>query len=230
MPIATAQISMSPVLARCRTLASLTPREEQKLIEATASTHTVKVNQELFRRAGLGNGPMLVLDGWAALTRIFSDGRRQILDVIMPGEIIEQDGSAEAIVVALTPATFCPFPKIDQTDLGLVHLLEANRKCAMAQLMRQVARLGRLNAHQRVADWLLEALERLTRAGLVSGNRFSMPLTQEMLSDILGLTSVHVNRMLQAMRTGQLIERPTGQIVIPDVIRLRRAADAWKSP
>lgn len=53
-----------------------------------------------------------------------------------------------------------------------------------------------MNAQERIGDLSLELHERATLADFVSRNRFALPLTQELLADALGLTSVHVNRML----------------------------------
>jgi CRP-like cAMP-binding protein len=83
-----------------------------------------------------------------------------------------------------------------------------------------VTRLGRLNAQERIGDLLLELNERLALAGLADPQGFAMPLTQEMLADALGLTPVHVNRMLQlARREGDIEWRP-GRVTLTDVAAL----------
>lgn len=85
-----------------------------------------------------------------------------------------------------------------------------------AYLLDQITRLGRLNAHERIISLLLELYERLDRAGLTSNCSFEVPLTQEVLADSLGLTSVHVNRMLQQARKDGDLQWRDGLVTLYD--------------
>ena len=86
-----------------------------------------------------------------------------------------------------------------------------------AYLFAQITRLGRLNAHERLADFLLELQERFALAGLVRGDgQFEMPLTQEALADVLGLTPVHVNRVVQHSRRDGWLEWRAKRVTIHD--------------
>jgi CRP-like cAMP-binding protein len=69
-----------------------------------------------------------------------------------------------------------------------------------------------MSAYERIQDWLSEIHERLLLAGRAGPESFPMPLTQEMLADALGLTSVHVNRTLQAMRRDGVLEWRGGTV------------------
>ena len=75
-------------------------------------------------------------------------------------------------------------------------------------------RLGRQTGYERTAHLLLELGDRLAAAGLGDGRRFPMPLTQESLADALGLSVVHVNRILQQLRRERLIELRSGEAVL----------------
>jgi CRP-like cAMP-binding protein len=83
-----------------------------------------------------------------------------------------------------------------------------------------LTRLGRLSAQERLADWLLETCDRLTLAGPAAGGNLPVPLTQELLADALGLTSVHINRTLQSMRRDGLLAGRSGLFVLCDRPRL----------
>lgn len=62
--------------------------------------------------------------------------------------------------------------------------------------------------------WLWEMLGRHRRAGLAAGDGFSMPLTQEAVGDALGLSTVHVNRVLQQLRRERIVASRAGRIAI----------------
>lgn len=78
---------------------------------------------------------------------------------------------------------------------------------------------------ERLADWILETRERLELVDLATADRFALPLTQELLSDTLGLTTVHINRTLRAMRRDGLIEHRGGTMFLLDRDRLEKLAD-----
>ncbi|WP_232318656.1 Crp/Fnr family transcriptional regulator [Sphingomonas sp. TDK1] len=155
---------------------------------------------------------MMVLDGWLGRVRLFSDGRRQILSFLMPGDLIQNSRisqpAAPSTITALCDAIVCSAP-LANSD-GLRDAYAGSAALDEIYLLRHIARLGRMSAYERIHDWLMEMHERLFLAGRASPDNFAMPLTQEVLADALGLTSVHVNRTLQAMRRDNVIEWRSG--------------------
>jgi CRP-like cAMP-binding protein len=85
-----------------------------------------------------------------------------------------------------------------------------------AILRDQVVRLGRMSAFERIAHLLLEVHERLAQVGLATDSAFHLPLTQEMLSDVVGLSVVHLNRTLQSLRREQLVGFKQGYVTLVD--------------
>ncbi len=127
---------------------------------------------------------------------------------------------ASATTLAVTDVTTCVLPSAPAGS----GLAEAYAFCAALEdhhNLAQITRLGRLSAAERIADWLLETQERLLLAGLAVGDELPFPLTQEFLADTLGLTSVHVNRTLQAMRHNGLLASRSGTMTLIDPQRLR---------
>lgn len=164
---------------------------------------------------------LVILRGWAARTRVLEDGRRQIMSLLLPGDLIgnshHESPLAVSMVTTLTDIEVCPAPE------GFALLDEAyavSRAMEEAYLLAQITRLGRLNAEERLVDILLELLERMQLAGLASRDGFDFPLTQEMLADMTGLTSVHVNRMLQLLRRQDDIILKGGRLTFNAVDRL----------
>lgn len=192
----------------------------------------VRSRREIVHEGEPVAGVWTIRAGWAALVRHFADGRRQIQHLLLPGDPLplERDAAYPATIVALTPVTLID---LDGTWLPELALLDgALRRHTMAtvhHLLDATARLGRQVAIERFAHLLLELRDRLRCVGLASDAHFKMPLTQEMLADTLGLTSVHVNRTLQMMRQQQLIELAGRTVTLLQPDELARMAD-YPSP
>jgi CRP-like cAMP-binding protein len=97
-------------------------------------------------------------------------------------------------------------------------------------LANQVVRLGRQSAYERMAHLLLGFHDRLDAVGLAQGGAFAMPFTQEVLSDVLGLSTVHTNRTLQQLRREHLIESHGMTMRLMDIKLLAEIADYRRSP
>ncbi|MEH3098608.1 Crp/Fnr family transcriptional regulator [Sphingomonas adhaesiva] len=187
---------------------------------------TIRARREILRDGECPGTTLAIQSGWAAFARHFHDGRRQIEHLLVPGDIVGlgPGGPLTASLLALTPVTLI---ELDTPAAPAESMLqEAVRRHAalmLQHLFNAVARVGRQSSLERFAHLLLELRDRLRLAGLGDGTRFEMPLTQEMLADALGLTSVHVNRTLQAMRQQGLVtlrEREVGLIDVPALSRL----------
>jgi CRP-like cAMP-binding protein len=198
-----------PIVARLSRLAALDAPAMRLIDTAIADAYPMRARQELLSEGRPVETPLLLLDGWAARVRLLVDGRRQIVSLLVPGDVIGTselpDPIATSTILALTPLSVCAAPpRGASAALDLAYA--ASRACDEVYLLAQVTRLGRMNAQERILDLLLELYDRLELAGLVRAQGFDVPLTQETLSDALGLTPVHVNRMLQAARkAGDLV-------------------------
>ncbi|MFK4792670.1 Crp/Fnr family transcriptional regulator [Sphingobium sp. ZW T5_29] len=168
-------------------------------------------------------------EGRAMSYVLLPDGSRQILRVYFPGDFI---GSASTIyskapesLVALTDVVICPFDKHALRRLleehprvaALLFLLSNAERVALTD---RLASLGRTSAKARVASFLLDIFDRLrvTDDGIIDS--FDLKLTQEEIGDAIGLTSVHVNRMVRQMEQERLISRTNGRITLLDMERL----------
>jgi CRP-like cAMP-binding protein len=209
----------SPVIARFTALASLSDHDLDALRAAERSRQSFAPHREIVTEGMPVREAAILLSGWAFRVRQFADGRRQILGLLLPGDLIgmcrQRNPLAVTTIVALTEVTLCPAPDRGMHG-GLAEAYAVSGALEEAYLYRQIARLGRLSAYERIADWLLEVRERLTAAGLANARGLPMPLTQEMLGDTLGLTSVHVNRTLQSLRHERLIEWRGGKVELLD--------------
>jgi CRP-like cAMP-binding protein len=215
--------------SRFSQLAPLDPVELRALEDAETALRTVGAHREIFEEGRPVAPPSIVVSGWAARSRVFADGRRQILGLLLPGDLIgswrHRQPRAATGTLALTEVTLCPAPRPASPDGALAEAYARSAALDEFYLYRQIARLGRLSARERVADLLLEVRERLAVVGLASPDRFPLRMTQELLADTLGLTSVHVNRTLQSLRRDGLLDLAGGIAYLKNIDVLTRLAD-----
>lgn len=185
---------------------------------------------------GRAASPRLILSGWACRQRILADGQRQIFGFLLPGDSVGLSLNPrpldETSTVALTRVEYVDALMLreilalhDPRHDRLRAALAASRRYEEACLLNHVVRLGRQSAQARLAHLLLELRDRLQRAGLCSGERLHLPLTQETLADALGLSLVHVSRTLGQMRRARLIAMQCGWVTLLDEAYLRVASD-----
>lgn len=222
--------AMAPAIRRLSALTPLDDTATAALRAAAARGLGQKARRELLTEGQRLSEPVLLLEGWAARVRLLQDGRRQFIGFALPGDIIGLCGFDNAIsastAVSITRVETCPLPDAGLSP-SLARAYAISRAVDEAHLMAQITRLGRLNARERIIDLLLELRHRLSLAALATAERFSLPLTQEMLADALGLTAVHVNRMLQQARRNGELEWTGHDVRIPDPNGLIRMA-GWQ--
>jgi len=170
--------------------------------------------------------PQFIITGWACRVRELTDGRRQIMSILLPGDTIGLSPRANALsltsVVALSQLRTVEAPEITVAwrDRERVPGISTALDLAAAEdeffLLAHLMRLGRQTAYERIAHWLMELEYRLSARGLSNNGAFAMPLTQETVSDAVGLSVVHVNRTLQQMRKQGRIELARGRLAILD--------------
>lgn len=181
-----------------------------------------------------GGEMVLVQRGWLYCSMLLEDGRRQIIRLHFCGDLLGADSlvfaDAPDSVTALTDAEV---RVIDQAAFGrlfvdhprLGALLFAMTQTDRVALTDRLTSLGRSSAKGRLAALLLWIAARLRRADPLHGYSFSLPLTQEEIGDITGLTSVHVNRTMRVLGEEGLIERSGGMLHILKPDRLARIAN-----
>jgi CRP-like cAMP-binding protein len=185
-----------------------------------------------------GREPRFLISGWACRFRQLSDGRRQILTMILPSDSIGLDQRAGPLshcgVITLTPCRAIGAGSVltAMASPGHAYLKQAIDTAAALEnsfLLDQIVRLGRQTAMERIAHLLLELQWRLEQVGLTQERQFPLPLTQEVLADATGLSIVHVNRTLQQMRRERLIELRHSTVTLLDTGQLVAIAD-YRAP
>jgi len=211
----------SHAVRRLASLASLGPDDLAVLQEAVSRTQSVAARRDLVAAGSLLSKSLLIIEGWAYRSCLLADGRRQIIQMILPGDVIHrlpEECTQPHSVIAMTDVILASLsaPTSDLAFDGIEKALAVSQVLHSNYLCRQITRLGRMSALERIVDWLLEVRERLEASGQCAGDTFPLPLTQEAIADALGLTSVHVNRTLMALRRDDLVRVGGGRATIVD--------------
>lgn len=172
----------------------------------------------------------VVESGWMFAARFLPDGRRQVLEIWLPGQIVGLgDYGLERPLSALHALGTLKLREIgwdavrerlcDSDDFSdQVTMLIARERLLLEE---RLTSLGRRNAAESLGHFLLEMHHRLRPPS----DRFRLPVTQTFLADLLGLTSVHVSRMLTQLRQEALAEMNDHGVHLLDIDALRRACD-----
>jgi CRP-like cAMP-binding protein len=162
------------------------------------------------------SAPKLLVSGVAGEVRALDDGRRQILRLRLPGDLLYAcDYESVVALGRVHVAEARPFLQVlndPQAPAGLRRAWLELGQADQDMLRDHLVRLGRMTANERVAHFLLETHHRLSNLGLTDGDVFHLPATQEVLSDLIGLSVVHLNRTLQALRRSELISLRNGRV------------------
>jgi CRP-like cAMP-binding protein len=176
----------------------------------------------------------LLASGYAARSKLTRDGRRQIVSFHIAGDMVDLQhlllARADHNVELITDATLLWVPVEALRD---VTFQRANIGRAFwhdtlidASIFREwVLNVGQRDGRARVAHMLCEFAYRRAGAGLGSIEEFDLPMTQEQIADATGMTPIHVNRMVAALRTEGVISREKRRVEIKDWGKLQRIAD-----
>ncbi len=222
------------VVLRLAHLGQLSPRDAGILGSLSQASRHLPTHSELCVE-GRVRPPMMLLSGWACYQRLLSDGRRQIVRFLLPGDLVgslDRPGlPAISSAVALTHVMVADADPVlralnaGEHSAGLSDAIARILQVDEANLCDHVIRLGRQTAYERVIHILLEFHGRMQAVGLVAGNSFTTPLTQEVLGDALGLSVVHINRTLQQLRRDNLLDIRNGKVTLHQPDRMRALVD-----
>ena len=186
---------------------------------------------------GIGGQPgtiPVVLSGFAYRYKVLADGRRQLHGLFVAGDLCCHIYAfvaprADDALRTLTPALVAAVPASTLLALmeerpRIARAMWANMVADDAVLREWIVSLGRRTAYERMAHLFCEMYLRLRAVGLADGHSCELPLTQMDLGDLMGLSTVHVNRVLRQLRRDDLIALNRSQLTIRDVAALGRAA------
>lgn len=225
---------MLPIMAtKLGTFVSFAPDEVAAIRQVCRTVREVAPRRDLIREGDAPRHVHLVLDGWACRYKTLPDGRRQIVSILLPGDLFDPDidllATMDHSIGAITRLRVAELARSDLDALAtsfprVTRALSWQERVAAAIQREWTLNLGQRTAYERIAHLLMELFLRLKSAGLTTRNTCELPLTQNDIAETTGLTAVHVNRTIQELRRSGLIVLEGRRLTIPNIGALQAAA------
>ncbi|WP_114951484.1 Crp/Fnr family transcriptional regulator [Sphingosinicella terrae] len=228
------QKPLSLFLGRLLRRSELAQAERQAVLGLKSQVAQVRAHRDIVLLGDQVNSCCLVVDGLAARFDQLADGRRQLTALHIPGDICDLQSVVAPVaswgIEALTTTTVLHVPhaelkRVASEHPGLALAFWRDTIADASILAKWVVNLGRKSAQSRIAHLLCEMGVRMEQAGLGRRAAFAFDITQNQLADAMGLTAVHVNRTLQAMRGDALVRFAGRTVELHDWDRLARIAE-----
>ena len=195
---------------------------------------TFVAGRDLVHQGQSDQAAYILMSGWACSYKILHDGQRQIVDFQVPGDFL----GLRSVLLHLSDHSVEPVTDIEVTEVLASDLLAAFARTPRlalaifwaasrdeAMVVEHLVGIGRRDAAQRMAHFLLELGSRLALVGMGDKEGFACPLTQYLLADATGLSAVHVNRVLRQLREKKLLTYRDGFVPFLDYPGLTAFAD-----
>lgn len=217
---------------KLRSYGDLDRSEVAALTALTASPRSFSARHDLIREGDRPGPVFVILDGWACRYKILPNGSRQVLAYMMPGDCCDLNvgllAEMDHNIQTISPAVVAT---IERTDMDT--LMDTHRGVAKAMYLAQlidegtmrawITSMGRRTSVERVAHLMCELYLRARNIGLHS-EPLALPLSQLLLADSLGMTPVHLNRVLKELRLTGAMTLLRGSLVIADPVKLVQIA------
>lgn len=227
--------SQSPhdrLIAKLQSIAVLSSEEIEALRGLPLTVTSIPDSADVVREGDRPSRCCLLLEGFLCRYKTLPDGSRQILSFHVPGDIPDlqslhlevMDHSLGA--VSATKVAFIPHAAVLGLTLrhpGVAAALWRDTLVDAAIFREWIANVGRRTSQQRMAHVLCEVFQKLRAVGLTNEGQCHFPLTQSELADATGLSTVHVNRTLQALRSAGLIVLKDKVLSVPNWDALKQA-------
>ena len=223
----------SALLRKFAIFADLDEEEITLLKEATSDIRATAAKSDIISEGDRPEYLHLIVQGWAARYKSLPNGLRQITAFLIPGDFCDLHGKVlkrmDHSIVALTRCKVA-WVASDRFDRLTIEHADLTRALWWATLLDEailrnwIVNNSRRDAYQRIGHLLCELHARVQMIGFVDNDRLDLPLTQNELADATGLTSVHVNRTLQRLRSNDLIELSGRVLTIRNIDELKRVA------
>jgi len=222
---------LNPLITKLSCLYGLEPADYSGLRFGEA--HLAAPHQEILSDGQTVSHAGLLLSGVACRYKAIGDGRRAIIAFLLPGDFTNQQmperQRLDFGVAALTACEYANVPLAAWRDFNRqTRLSHALSLCTMTDMAIQRAWLANISqrpADRRLANLFCELRYRLALVGQADDHSFRLPLIQQDLADALGLSTVHVNRVMQHIKELGLIRIRDRVILIGDLARLEKFAE-----
>jgi CRP-like cAMP-binding protein len=226
--------SQSPLARKLGTYVLLSDLELSVIDEFHKRRREFPLGKDLVHEGQSKQTAFILAEGWVCSYKILPSGTRQIVDFQIPGDFL----GLRSVLFRTADHNIEPVTAVEASEIHISDLLEAFTNTPRlatavlwaasrdeAMVVEHLVNIGRRNAAERMAHFLLELGARLKLVGLATTKGYACPLSQYLLADTLGLTPVHVNRVLRQLREDGLLIFQKGEVQFDDFAGLVRFAD-----
>ena len=222
------------IIRKLRNSTNLDNDDIQAIRQLPMHIKEIPANTSIVREGDRPTQSCLMIEGYSVRSKSTEQGKRQILSIHIAGDIPDLQSLHLQVMdhdfKTLSPCTvgFIPHESLRALTRARPLVAEAlwRETLVDAAVFREwIVNVGRRIAPQRLAHLILEMRHKLAAIGRVGNGNFQLPMTQVDLADALGLTSVHVNRVLQALRADGLMDIRNNVVTLGDAERLMEMGD-----
>lgn len=214
-----------PLVRKLTAFAVLSDAERSAIVELHRRRRTFAKGQTLVTEGQIEQRAFVLAAGWVCSYKILPAGTRQIVDFQIPGDFL----GLRSVLFRTADHNIEAVTKVEASEILASDLIESFKRYPRlatavlwaasrdeAMVVEHLVDLGRRNALERTAHFLLELGARLQLVGMASTAGYSCPLSQYLLADALGLSAIHVNRVLRQLREKGLMRFHQGKVVFDD--------------
>ncbi len=234
MPSSFGHHGIDVLIRKLESIGTLSEEERQAIQSLPMRIHILGARQDIVRDGEQPTQCCLILDGWVCRYKLLSQGKRQILSFHIAGDMPDLQGlHAHTMDYGLSTVKHATVAFIARESLreltarfpSLATLLWRDTLLDAAVVRAWMTGMGRRTAFERIGHLFCELYLKLRAVGLAGDYRCPLPVTQMDLADALGLTPVHINRVLREMRSRALITLRHQTLVIEAWEDLLRASE-----
>jgi len=224
----------NPMIRKIESIFTLNDDERQALQSLPMQVMAIKADQDIVREGDRPSRSCLILSGFACTYKVTAQGKRQIVSFNLPGDVPDLQSLHLKVldnsVGTISPCSvgFIPHEALRDVCTRYPRIAAAFWRETLidAAIFREwVMNVGRRETYNRMAHVLCELLVRLRAVGLAEGYSCDLPITQAEFADAIGVTNVHVNRVLQQLRADGLIELSGDRLNILDWEKLKQVGE-----
>lgn len=226
-------IHSSPFARKLSSFVVLNAAEVIEIANLHKRRRTFVAGRDLVHQGQTHQAAYILAEGWVSSYKLLRDGSRQIVDFQIPGDFL----GLRSVLLHTSDHTAEPITDIEVSEVSVIDLIDSFTRLPRlatavlwaasrdeAMVVEHLVGIGRRDALERVAHFILELAARLALVGMGDKTGYACPLSQYLLADALGLTAVHVNRVLRQLREDKLVTFRDGQVTIHDYRRLAELA------
>ena len=224
---------ITPLIRKLETFGPLSDQAKVRLSSLVARFSNHAAREDIVRESEARSDLRILVDGVACRYKLVDGGRQAILGFLLPGDVDLADGSMDRFDHTIGTITPCRVVHVARSAMELAiqdhpEIGRALRRMSgveEATLRVWLANMGQCTADKQAAHLFCELRARMAATGLGGEDWFHNPFTQEQLANVLGISAVHMNRVMQQLREMKLVYADGRVIRFPDVAKIEDFAD-----